>query len=474
MELGSAIKNLAKRLKAYRDIIGFREDFYLVKHPDVAAAVKSGLYTSGLDHFLRHGWKEWRETKPPSIKAGSRDAFAQTEFASLKTIERRIQPLAFHLNKTARRTANVFIPALDNELIFGGYIAFLNFLMRLSRSGMAIQFIVMEQADLSQATFAAFTKQERWEGAFDSAIMLNATHRDIIVEIGPEDQFYAYSCWTALDAAPLAAACGRKLVFFIQEYEPTFHAYDSFHFVADSAYRLPHVAIFNSRALCEYFRKHGIGVFSHSNPEYLVFEHAITVLPKRTGAREGGPALLFYARPEAHAARNLFAVGVMALRECARRGIITPSWSLTGIGATTHYTIDIAPEIKLYGLPKAPLAQYQGMIANYSLGLSLMAAPHPGVVHFEWAASGLRTVVNTTPERPAEFFAGFSPNLIPAEPSVGGIADAIALAEQPQPCAGPTEFDSIPHPRSWSDAFDGVFFGSCSKCYDCELSSRKG
>ena len=148
----------------------------------------------------------------------------------------------------------------------------------------------------------------------------------------------------------------------------------------------------------------------------------------------------------------------MALKECARRGIITPSWSLTGIGATTYYTVDIAPGIKLYGLPKAPLAQYQEMIGNYSLGLSLMAAPHPGVVHYEWAASGLRTVVNTTPERPPEFFAGISTNFIPAQPSVSGIADAIALAEQHPPLAGSTEHDSIPHPRSWNDAFSDAFF----------------
>ena len=277
-EIKMVFRHAGQRLNRYWTIINFDEKFYLARYQDVAIAVESGKYTSGLDHYLKDGWKEWRETKPNKIKLAPRDAFVQTEFSSLKIIERRIEPLTFRMTNAAPSVANVFIPALDSDLIFGGYIAFLNFLMRLSKSGAAIRFVVMEQAHLSQAAFAAFAHEERWEGAFENATMVNATRRDAVVEIGPQDHFYAYSCWTALDAAPLAAACGRKLVFFIQEYEPTFHSYDSFHFVANSAYRLPHIAIFNSQALSDYFERHKIGIFEQSNPEYLVFEHAISVL----------------------------------------------------------------------------------------------------------------------------------------------------------------------------------------------------
>jgi len=437
----------------------FDEEFYLAKYPDVAAAVAAGKCSSGLDHYMNYGWREWRETAPARADARKNgDAFAQTEFAALTAIERRTRPLKFRIKADMPGVANVIIPALDPDLFFGGYIAFLNFLMRLAGRGYTIRFIVMEQGEYSQADFALFCHDARWNGAFSTATMVNASRRDVVLDIGRQDEFFSYSCWTTLDAAPMAAACGRKVVFFIQEYEPTFHAYDSFNFIANSAYEVPHIAIFNSTALKEYFEKHRIGVYSRENPECLVFEHAIVTSPRGGSRRDARPALLFYARPEAHAARNLFAVGILALRECARRGVITPRWSLTGIGSTTHYTVNIGRRIQLKGLPKAPLHQYQQMIRNYSLGLSLMAAPHPGVVHFEWAASGLPTVVNRTPERSDAFFAAYSRNLIPADASVSGIADAIERTVKVDRGLTVVAEDHIPNPRSWDEAFDSGFF----------------
>jgi hypothetical protein len=40
---------------------GFDEAFYLAKYPDVAAAVRKGYFTSGYDHYVRHGKAEGRQ-----------------------------------------------------------------------------------------------------------------------------------------------------------------------------------------------------------------------------------------------------------------------------------------------------------------------------------------------------------------------------------------------------------------------------
>ncbi len=54
----------------------------------------------------------------------------------------------------------------------------------------------------------------------------------------------------------------------------------------------------------------------------LTFENAIATFPVTADrlARPGPRKLLFYARPEQHAARNLFELGILALRSRRRRG----------------------------------------------------------------------------------------------------------------------------------------------------------
>jgi hypothetical protein len=237
-----------------------------------------------------------------------------------------------------------------------------------------------------------------------------------------------------------------------------FHHYDSVRFIADAAYDLPHVPLFNSRTLHDYFRKHKIGVFKRTAEDQLFFEHVISTpvyasinnSSRSTSKRR----LLFYARPEAHAGRNLFEIGILALRECAIRGVIGLDWELVGIGSAVAYDVEIVEGVIMSILPRVPQADYEQFLVNFDLGLSLMSSPHPGVVHFEWAAAGIPTIVNTTPERGREYFERFGGNLISAEPSVSGIADAIERAvknltrERSKPTINLSSFSG-----SWDEAF---------------------
>lgn len=45
---------------------GFDEAFYLRTYTDVANAVKAGYFTSGADHYIKHGAQEKREYKAPT------------------------------------------------------------------------------------------------------------------------------------------------------------------------------------------------------------------------------------------------------------------------------------------------------------------------------------------------------------------------------------------------------------------------
>jgi hypothetical protein len=69
-------------------------------------------------------------------------------------------------------------------------------------------------------------------------------------------------------------------------------------------------------------------------------------------------------------------------------------------------------------------------VKSFDVGLSLILAPHPGVVHFEMAAAGIVVVTNVYENRTAESLAGFSSNIIAVEPQIHAIARGLAIAAQ--------------------------------------------
>jgi hypothetical protein len=154
----------------------------------------------------------------------------------------------------------------------------------------------------------------------------------------------------------------------------------------------------------------------------------------------------------------LFEIGVLALRESVTRGIIDDEWDLVGIGAAEPYTVPISAGRKMEILPRVAEREYEGLIRGFDIGLSLMSTPHPGVVHFEWAASGMITVVNTPPERDCAYFARYGTNIIASEPTIPGVVDgigrAIALLESRQ--AEPS-IDLSAFPESWDEVFSPEF-----------------
>lgn len=49
---------------------GFDEAAYLEAHPDIAAAIDRGVFSSGFDHYQRHGWSEGRSLGRPRVFSG--------------------------------------------------------------------------------------------------------------------------------------------------------------------------------------------------------------------------------------------------------------------------------------------------------------------------------------------------------------------------------------------------------------------
>ena len=111
--------------------------------------------------------------------------------------------------------------------------------------------------------------------------------------------------------------------------------------LARQSYDFPHYALFSTDLLREYFRSQRLGVFDgrdgSGDGDSVVFENAITQVrpPTPEEMRDSERKLLFHVRPELHAERNMFELGLLALAQARDEGTLD-GWVLNGIGPSSR------------------------------------------------------------------------------------------------------------------------------------------
>lgn len=449
----------------------FDEDFYTAYYEDVYNAKRKGDLPSGYYHYVVSGMAEGRSPTHDlrRLLEAKLGELAVPSFQRLDRLRHRLRPVPFRISAKRPPVYNIFIPTLDPNLIFGGYIAFFHFLCRLAETGLPLRFLVMEDGQSNRKWFLrGIASRPRWAEAFAKQEILNLSGKKTATDFSEDDVCFAYSCWTMHDAWSVARSLRKQIVlFFIQEYEPIFHELDSFHFIANAAYQLPHAAIFNSRFLVRHFEKEKIGVFApQGTRKYLHFEHAIGNLSPDMTKHSAGRArkrLLCYARPEKHAGRNLFEVCVMALSKAIEEGVFDGEWEFTGIGSICahgpDHAVDLGGGFEMKMMARVEQGKYESLLQSFDVGLSLMWAPHPGVVHFEMAKAGIVTVTNIFGERTAEALSGYGHNIVPCAPSLAGIVAGLRTAvRRSSDLSARTKGCAIAAPADWDQVFDGAFF----------------
>lgn len=418
----------------------FDEQWYLQTYLDVANAKTSDDLPNGFFHFLTCGRAEGRQpnpTAPTSLRGTWTGLTSPVGIDRLAALEAMLTPMNYRVYPaTGTRRANFMVPTLDDTLVFGGYIAALNFLKQLLDRGWHVRLLILDDVNATADRLRKRFAQDRLGASVvDRAEIINLARRSQILDISPDDSFIAYSMWAAHHAHILASAVGRRFMFFLQEFEPAFHLHDSMHALGTAMYQKPHFALFNSELLRRYFMAERLGVFAvdeeYGRRNSTVFEHALSIpRPPLAGelVRDGTRRLLFYARPEAHAGRNLFEIGVAALRRAVHQGVFADGeWSFDGVGTlATKASINLGRRNFLTIKPRLALGDYAEALRGFEVGLSLQYSPHPGVVHFEMASSGMIVVTNTFSNRlPADLLA-ISSNIVPVEPTPESIAYGLA------------------------------------------------
>jgi hypothetical protein len=125
----------------------------------------------------------------------------------------------------------------------------------------------------------------------------------------------------------------------------------------------------------------------------------------------------------------MYETAVLGLVRAIEGGAFPGRWEFHGIGTVDHGgELSLTRGARLKLLPKQDIARYRGLFRGYDVGLSLMYTPHPSLVPIEMAAAGMVTVTNTYANKTASQLLHISPNFVPVEPTVEGVAAGLAEA----------------------------------------------
>jgi hypothetical protein len=404
----------------------------------------------------------WEVTQAESERAPSHEAPPHAVWYLGKVI----QPLRLDVATDHPRRLNLVIPDLDVRYFYGGYITKLNLARCLKARGLPVRVVVLEREEpLPEADRGAIQSFAGLSGVLDSLEIAYCGDRGRALEVSDTDDFIATTWTTATVVQAAVAELGRPTFsYLIQEDETLTFVPGSWAAMAEATYTHQHRAIFSTELLRDHFRATRRGVFAASEHEGLsrstAFRNAITdVAPSRLmrGDGDGARRLLFYARPEAHAARNMFELGYLVLKRAVEQRVLPESWELFGVGKQDEsVSLELTPTVSMTMLPRQSQAQYRRMIGEFDVGLSLMYTPHPSLVPIEMAAAGLTVVTNSYGVKQPPRLAEISANLLCCEPTIDALVDGLAAAVERtgRPAERLTAARATRWPRSWEESFD--------------------
>ena len=384
------------------------------------------------------------------------------DFLHVGWIFHNVSPLTLRVSAGNPRRVNLLLATINFDYLFGGYIGMFNLALKLARDGHAVRIVLLDDTDVQMSDWRRrIAKYPGLGHLFDAVEVAYRHDRSVPLDVSPNDRFIATSGWSAHVAHKAETALGHeRFLFLIQEYEPFFGPMNTNTALLRQAYDFPQFGLFSTAILRDYFAAHRIGLFEEDGGEArsAVFSNAIQHFsPTRTQLERRSRRILFYARPEDHAARNMFEMGIAALVQLfSDPAIGAAGWTAHGIGSIASADrLELAPGIFLQMVPKTSLQGYIDMLPGFDVGLSLMLTPHPSLVPLEMAAAGLATVTNTFANKTESALTAISPNLIGVKPTLDGIVDglrqAITRAENiDERLAGAA---AMTWPTNWDDAF---------------------
>lgn len=425
--------------------------------------------------ILKHGLVTATELQ---ISALSHDSLViqKTECAGAIQVEADSHVPGFHLSLplnlevsdalAVRPRINVLLPSLRLKHMSGGPNTALLLAALLAEKGEWVRLIACDASAEGEeaALFPHLDGLLQRPVARDRIELVDAFDRTQPTAIGANDLFLATAWWTAQIAKYAVNKTVRKsFIYLIQDFEPILHEGSTFQARALETYGLPHIPVINTRLLLDHLVRESAGCYADLEfaTNALWFEPALDrnyYFPDPGQEEQSGKkTLLFYARPTV-ARRNLFEIGVVALRQAVASGVIDKdNWEVWAMGEKLA-PVALGNGVFLNPLPWMSFDAYAERVRTADLLLSLMLSPHPSYPPLEMAASGKLVVTNSFSVKTAERMRAFSPNIIVAEPTAESVAAALENAAG-RINAGLPSYDpsgAVALPSSWDDSLGEI------------------
>jgi hypothetical protein len=378
------------------------------------------------------------------------------------------RPLAARVDARLTGTVpvvNLLVPSLRREHLSGGPNTALNLAARLAQRGVPVRCLstdwpMDDQPEWLDRHLRDLVGAESsppnltWHSAHDAGRP---------VSLGPNDVVLATAWWTAQQARPLLQAhAGLRLWYLVQDYEPGLYAWSTQAALAAETYSWPALPVYCGRLLRDHFAVERIGPFANLDSDdasHLLFEPAVDERLFHAGDRDRDSRtrrrFVFYARPSAP--RNLYELGLIALRRAVDRGAFRGDWELWFMGENIP-AVDLGHGVTIQPAPWADYAAYAAFLRETDVGLSLMLSPHPSYPPLELAACGATVVTNTFGVKTAERLAEISPQIMAVAPEIDPLAHALVTAAAGR-LSNPVGQLGIDIPRDWQAAFEPVLNG---------------
>jgi hypothetical protein len=239
----------------------------------------------------------------------------------------------------------------------------------------------------------------------------------------------------------LAIVDAPAFVYLIQDFEPGFYPWSTNYALAAATYAMPVRAIVNEPFLLDHLVSEHVGSFADDvDRRAIAFMPAVDrALFARAARATGRPRrFVFYARPRSP--RNLFELGLKALRTAVARGVFDAEpWEFLAVGQEL-VDLQLSEHHVLSAVPWMPYERYAAFLGESDLLLSLMLSPHTSYPPLEMAAAGGWVVTNTFGAKTSQALASISPAILAVPPDlerlVGALGDAagsITRADRPPP-----------------------------------------
>lgn len=387
---------------------------------------------------------------------------------SIDHLYQKISPLNIKISNNQIERINMVIPTIDFKYFFGGYIGKFNLAQKLAKSGYSVRLVIIDYADFNLNQWKQdIKKYEGLEDFFEYVEVEYFFDRSKELIANSKDIFIATTWWTAYVVNEAIKKFDfDKFIYLIQEYEPLTFEHGSYYALANETYNFRHFAIFSTELLREYFKIEKIGVYkndsSQGDIDSIAFENAILSFDIKENdlKKKDKKKLVFYARPESHASRNMFELGILALNRAIEMGAFkNDEWEFYGMGSVSNYNgIKINSDISMKILPKMGLDMYKETLKNFDIGISLMYTPHPSLVPQEMASAGMLVVTNSYANKTEEKLRNISTNFIVANPTINDIAEKIKFAvEHVNDIQLRYEGSKVNWSSSWEKTFNNDF-----------------